>query len=722
MKLVQDLPEVFEEFGEQRRKSFLEIKEYKEKGVPVVGMYCAYFPTELAMAIGAIPVGLCSTSEETVAAAERELPKSICPLVKSSYGFAVEDKCPFFHFSDLVIGETTCDGKKKMYELMAEFKPIFVMELPNSQSEAGLRFWRSEIVRTKEYFEEFFGVVITDEMLREAIRLGNRIRTSLKNLCGVMRLDPAPVFGMDIQKIVTGSKYRFDFASTPEVVDAVTERILEEYQEGKHLEWRPRILITGCPIGGDTLKVIGAVEDNGGVVVAVENCSGVKTLDQMIDEEDPDLCGAIARRYLATGCSIMTPNDNRIELLGRIIEEYRVDGVVEMILSGCHATGAESVYIRKFVKEEKGIPYLAIDTNYSAADTGQIVTRVTALLEMIAVGKGEGHEIDINDCYKIALEGFVGEKTLAEILEELWKVSKIPMAVVGHSGEVEAQAGDIFKDGRRRSIAGEKVVLTLEKEAGEILGISPSVQMKAKVRELLKVVEKFYKMKQASRAESSETTAVKESGKRQDYLWVLVQKPEERKGVAEDMREKFSAAGFSVIRESREALYTAFQLSAIGGEEDRKRIIRLCKQYAQEEDAYIAVGNGFSDERKQEANRELVEQILELGRKENGRKTVYLIEEHYQELAAARMVKEAEIWSIWEEELNTVKENGLYDTLYWYLLMRRNASQTAAKLGIHRNTLLHRIARLNDLIGLDEKGGMECERLFLAMQIEKCRG
>ena len=187
MKLVKNLPEVFEEFGEKRRKAFLEIKEYKEKGVPVVGMYCAYFPTELAMAVGAIPVGLCSFADETVKAAERELPKSMCPLVKSSYGFAVEDKCPFFHFADLVIGETTCDGKKKMYELMAEFKPVFVMELPNSQSKSSLKFWEQEIIRTKEYFEEFFNVIITDEMLKDSIHLGNQIRHSLKKLCEVMK-------------------------------------------------------------------------------------------------------------------------------------------------------------------------------------------------------------------------------------------------------------------------------------------------------------------------------------------------------------------------------------------------------------------------------------------------------------------------------------------------------------------------------------------------------
>ena len=128
MELIKDLPEVFEEFAEQRQKSFLAVKELKEKGVPVVGSYCTYFPKEIAMAMGAGCVSLCSTSDETIPEAEKDLPKNLCPLIKSSYGFAKTDKCPFFYFSDVVVGETTCDGKKKMYEYMSEIKDMHVME------------------------------------------------------------------------------------------------------------------------------------------------------------------------------------------------------------------------------------------------------------------------------------------------------------------------------------------------------------------------------------------------------------------------------------------------------------------------------------------------------------------------------------------------------------------------------------------------------------------
>ena len=121
MELIKDLPEIFEQFEQQKQQSFLEVKRYKDKGMPIIGAYCSYFPRELAMAIGAVPIGLCSSSDSTVAIAEQTLPKNICPLIKSSYGFAVSDKCPFFYFSDVIVGETTCDGKKKMYELMADF-------------------------------------------------------------------------------------------------------------------------------------------------------------------------------------------------------------------------------------------------------------------------------------------------------------------------------------------------------------------------------------------------------------------------------------------------------------------------------------------------------------------------------------------------------------------------------------------------------------------------
>lgn len=383
MEIIKDLPEVFEEFAEQRKNSFLAVKELKDKGVPIVGSYCTYFPQEIAMAMGAASVSLCSTSDETIAEAEKELPKNLCPLIKSSYGFARTDKCPFFYFSDVVVGETTCDGKKKMYEYMAEFKETYLMELPNTQREDALVLWRNEMIRFKEYLEKHFETTITEDDIRKAIKVNNEARLALRNLYGVMKHDPAPITGYDLFKVLYGSTFKLDRSLIAGEVNALVEKIEKEYKEGKMQPKKPRILVTGCPLGGATEKVIRAIEDNGGIVVTYENCSGAKAIDKMVDEDDPDVYGALARRYLDIGCSVMTPNPNRLELLGRLIDEYKVDGVVEMTLQACHTYNVESFGIRKFVNEEKKLPYISVETDYSQADIGQLNTRITAFIEML---------------------------------------------------------------------------------------------------------------------------------------------------------------------------------------------------------------------------------------------------------------------------------------------------------------------------------------------------
>lgn len=383
MELIKELPEVFEEFAEQRKSSFLAVKEAKEKGIPVVGSYCTYFPKELPMAIGAAAVSLCSMSGETIEVAEQDLPKNLCPLIKASYGFAKTDKCPYFYFSDLIVGETTCDGKKKMYELMSQFKDVYVMQLPQSQDERGRKFWRESCLELKKKLEEKFGTVITDEAVRKAVHTENRVRRALQRFYGVMKHDPAPITGLELFRVLYGSTFKLDRSSLADELNALTDKIEAEYAAGKRLDKKPRILITGCPMGGATEKVIEAIENNGGVVVTYENCSGAKAIEREVKEDTDDIYGAIAARYLGIGCSVMTPNNNRFKLLDEMIDEYKVDGVVEMVLQACHTYSVESKSVRRFVTHDKEIPYIYIETDYSKTDVGQLNTRLAAFVEML---------------------------------------------------------------------------------------------------------------------------------------------------------------------------------------------------------------------------------------------------------------------------------------------------------------------------------------------------
>ncbi|WP_283648104.1 double-cubane-cluster-containing anaerobic reductase [Hafnia paralvei] len=383
MSLINELPAIFDHFSDARRQGFLTVLELKEQNIPLVGTYCTFMPQEIALAAGAVVVSLCSTSDETIEEAEKDLPRNLCPLIKSSYGFGKTDKCPYFYFSDVVVGETTCDGKKKMYEYMAEFKPVHVMQLPNSADDAASRaLWRSEILRLQSALEQQFNCTISEQDLRAAITLKNRERAALSSFYRLGQLNPPALSGSEILKVVYGATFKFDKNTLIDELNALSEKVRSEYQQGKRLEDRPRILITGCPIGGAAEKVVRAIEENGGWVVGYENCTGAKATEMQVSEEG-DVYDALTDKYLAIGCSCISPNTQRLTLLSQMIEEYQVDGVIDVILQACHTYAVESLAIKRHVRQQHDVPYMAIETDYSNSDIGQLNTRVSAFIEML---------------------------------------------------------------------------------------------------------------------------------------------------------------------------------------------------------------------------------------------------------------------------------------------------------------------------------------------------
>jgi benzoyl-CoA reductase/2-hydroxyglutaryl-CoA dehydratase subunit BcrC/BadD/HgdB len=385
---MRELPEIFESFSDARKQGFLAMKALKEAGYGVVGTFCSYVPVELFIAAGLVYVGLCSTSEETIPEAEKTLPRNLCPLIKASYGFAVADKCPYMYFSDLVVGETTCDGKIKMYEYLGRIKDVHVMELPHTQHKGSSRsLWLGEIHILRRKIEDMFHVKITDAGLREAIRKRNRERALLKEVYELSVLSPPPMTGLQQLQILYGAQFRFVHEEKLRELEETIRRIKEEYAGGARPvgENAKRIVITGCPMGGATEKLVRVIEESGGVVVVYEDCTGAKQYDRQLAEtggNGGDLYEALCDYYLAIGCSVMSPNPNRLELLGRLCTQFAADGVIEMTLQSCHTYAVETNIIREFLKE-RGLPFLSVETDYSPGDTAQLKTRVAAFIEML---------------------------------------------------------------------------------------------------------------------------------------------------------------------------------------------------------------------------------------------------------------------------------------------------------------------------------------------------
>jgi benzoyl-CoA reductase/2-hydroxyglutaryl-CoA dehydratase subunit BcrC/BadD/HgdB len=380
-------PETMKIFDIFREQNILALEHAKKDNKKIVGMYCAYSPQELVLAAGALPVSLCGTRQEPIAEAEKVLPRNLCPLIKSSFGFAVTDTCPYFRFSDFIIAETTCDGKKKMFELLGQYKPMHVMHLPQGADRRGaLRWWVEELYLLKEQLGENLGVTISRENLRVAIRLANRERIAMKNLHEMNKLDPAPLTGLDMLTAIWIKGFNVDKEDGIKLINQLVNEVREIARQGlsPFREGTPRILLTGCPVGLGSEKVVRLLEECGGSVVCFENCSGYKTLDALVDEDEQrDPLEAIAEKYLKIPCSCMSPNEGRFELIGRLISDYRVDGVVDLTWQACHTYNVEAELLRRHVRDNLGLPYLQLETDYSTSDLQQLKTRITAFIELL---------------------------------------------------------------------------------------------------------------------------------------------------------------------------------------------------------------------------------------------------------------------------------------------------------------------------------------------------
>jgi benzoyl-CoA reductase/2-hydroxyglutaryl-CoA dehydratase subunit BcrC/BadD/HgdB len=352
----------------------------KAAGKRIVGIMCEYAPRELIMAADAVPVCLCGGSAKTISAAEEQLPANLCPLIKSTYGYHVQQSNPFLEMADLVVGETTCDGKKKMFELMAETRPTYVLELPQKADDPdALEHWVCELEKFRGFLQRRFDTPITGRKIRQSIDTMNRERALRRRLAALMNLDRPPLTGrqlLDFKSSISGIPADF------EQYERAIEMLRQEEPEDD-VASRVRVLMTGVPIVHGAERVLDIVEASGGLVVAMENCTGLKPILEDVDREAADPIRAIAERYFRLPCSVMTSNDRRLESLRQMADDYRPECVVELIWQACLTYDVESSRIRRLAEQELGLPYLKIETDYSPSDSARIATRVEALFETI---------------------------------------------------------------------------------------------------------------------------------------------------------------------------------------------------------------------------------------------------------------------------------------------------------------------------------------------------
>lgn len=363
-----------------------ELVEHQKAGGKVFGTFCVYVPDEIIIAAGGIATGLCGGSQFWVPDGEKVLPKNVCPLIKASVGARIGKTCPFFRIADMYIGETTCDGKKKAWEILAEDVPVHVMDMPQMKRPKDIQKWAEEIKILKEVIEKATGNTVTHEKLAEAIKLINEKRKALARIYKARAANPVPISGKDAL-LVTQIAFYDDPARCAQMANKLADELEERVKKGEGVfpKGAKRILVSGTPMAIPNWKLHHIIESMGAAVVCEETCTGTRYFENLVSEAGDTVdeqIDALAERYMKTHCACFTPNKERIDDIIRLAHENKIDGVIHTNLKFCTIYDVERRDIEHALKAA-GIPVLSLETDYTDTDAEQLRTRIGAFLEML---------------------------------------------------------------------------------------------------------------------------------------------------------------------------------------------------------------------------------------------------------------------------------------------------------------------------------------------------
>jgi benzoyl-CoA reductase subunit C len=355
------------------------IRACKEQGKKVIAFQCTYVPEEIIYAAGMVPIRLAGDSREpALEEANAYLYINTCSFVRSCLDMVLRNQ---YHFLDGFVSAATCDCPRRMTDVWKHYKftPfVHILDVPRKMTEPAHKLYHDQVKAFKERLEAFFDLRISDEALRQAIRVHNRTRGLLRELYQMRKSDRPPITGTEVLEVLNAG-----FNMPREEFNGLLERLVGEASSGQRtVDGRFRLMINGSPLNNpDFVK---AIEDLGGLVVVDELCTGVRNWWEMVDESpETDPLEALSRRYLNNfPCPRMYPPEERFNGALQLVKDYRVEGVVSEIVRYCVHCAHDQPLLRRRL-ERQGVPVLELSIEYGTSGTGQIRTRVQAFLEML---------------------------------------------------------------------------------------------------------------------------------------------------------------------------------------------------------------------------------------------------------------------------------------------------------------------------------------------------
>jgi len=355
------------------------LKKEKEKGTKVIGYFCSYGPAEVITAAGMIPFRMRATGSTGTDLSDAYLSSINCSFCRHAFNMGLAGN---FDFLDGLIVLNNCDHVRRIYDnWRRKVKTPFIhmMGLPKMTTATQVQWFYDELVNLKDALEKQMGVKITDNKLREAIKIHNETRQLLKQLYALRKKDTPPLTGAETLSVVVAS------TCMPQAeYNQMLKELIKDLKSAEGIkDYKARMMLVGSIL--DDPNYVKVIEDMGGLVVTDSLCFGTRMFWTAVDEKEKDPLRALAKHYIQDKPACPRMFDKQVarsKYIQDMVKEFKVVGVIGLRMVMCDIWTGELFMLDKDLKAAK-IPLIRLDREYAVVGAGQLRTRAQAFIESI---------------------------------------------------------------------------------------------------------------------------------------------------------------------------------------------------------------------------------------------------------------------------------------------------------------------------------------------------
>jgi len=366
-------------------------RELKAEGKKIIGYLHLYPVLEMLTALDLVPYSMFGDMREPITKADAALPTMVCPFLRSLLDLGLKGK---YDFLDGVVMAHMCEVGEKLAHVWRTYIDLpysYFIDTPHTTYRASLNHHKEQLKEFKKSLEEFTGKELSQERLREAIRLHNEQRALVRELYELKKPDPPLISGTETIRILIA------LMSIPvQEGNDLLRQVISEVKQGDHAPEKKsaRLLIWGSMM--DNTALVEMIESAGANVVMDDIWVGSQAYFPDVEPTDDPLDGLVHRYLEELKCprtfpatSVDSTKKVYMEDLGRrfryikdYAERWNANGVILETIRYCDIHGYDVPALRDYL-DSIGLPNTHIEWDYSEAALAPLRTRIQAFTEVI---------------------------------------------------------------------------------------------------------------------------------------------------------------------------------------------------------------------------------------------------------------------------------------------------------------------------------------------------